>query len=86
MRQTSVNENVGDLPVKSERNFWLICVEMMSSDTSNGFYMRIVIMKHFFIQFHGVGHVIQLLHTIRKRKQESWNVLQCFRNILITLY
>ena len=84
--ETSVNKNVGDLPVKSERNFWLICVEMMGSDTSNGLHMRIVIMKYFFIQLHSVGHVIQLLDTIKKTKQESWNVLQCFRNILITFY
>ena len=84
--ETSVNKNVGDLPVKSERNFWLIRVEMMSSDTSDSFHMRIIIMKHFFIQLHSVGHVIQLLHTIKKTKQDSWNVLQCFRNILITFY
>ena len=86
VNDTSVNNNHGDLPVKSERNFWLIRVEMMSSDTSNGLHMRIVIMKNFFIQFHSVGHVIQLLDTIKKTKRESWNVLQCFRNIPITFY
>ena len=69
--ETPVNKNVGDLPVKSERNFWLIRVEVMSSDTSDGLHMRIVVMKHFFIQFHSVGHVIQLLDTIKKTKQES---------------
>ena len=54
----------------------MISVEMMSSDTSNGLYMRIVIMKHFFVHFHSVGHVIQLLDTIKKTKQESWKALQ----------
>lgn len=63
-----VNEQLRDLPVKSERNFWLIRVEMMSSDTSDGLHMRIVIMKHFFIQFHSVGHVIQLLDTIKSNQ------------------
>ena len=43
---------------------------MMSGDTSNGLHMRVVIMKHFFIQFHSIGHVIQLLDTIKKAKQE----------------
>lgn len=63
-----VNEQLRDLPVKSERNFWLIRVEMMSSDTGDGLHMRIVIMKHFFIQFHSVGHVIQLLDTIKSNQ------------------
>lgn len=63
-----VNGQLRDLPVKSERNFWLIRVEMMSSDTSDGLHMRIVIMKHFFIQFHSVGHVIQLLDTIKSNQ------------------
>lgn len=63
-----VNEQLRDLPVKSERNFWLIRVEMMSGDTSDGLHMRIVIMKHFFIQFHSVGHVIQLLDTIKSNQ------------------
>lgn len=63
-----VNEQLRDSPVKSERNFWLIRVEMMSGDTRNGLHMRIVIMKHFFIQFHSVGHVIQLLDTIKSNQ------------------
>lgn len=63
-----VNEQLRDLPVKSERNFWLIRVEMMSSDTRDRLHMRIVIMKHFFIQFHSVGHVIQLLDTIKSNQ------------------
>ena len=63
-----VNEQLRDLPVKSERNFWLIRVEMMSSDARDGLHMRIVIMKHFFIQFHSVGHVIQLLDTIKSNQ------------------
>lgn len=63
-----VNEQLRDLPVKSERNFWLIRVEMMISDTGDGLHMRIVIMKHFFIQFHSVGHVIQLLDTIKSNQ------------------
>lgn len=63
-----VNEQLRDLPVKSERNFWLIRVEMMSGDTRDSLHMRIVIMKHFFIQFHSVGHVIQLLDTIKSNQ------------------
>ena len=63
-----VNEQWRDLPVKSERNFWLIRVEMMSSDARDGLHMRIVIMKYFFIQFHSVGHVIQLLDTIKSNQ------------------
>lgn len=53
-----VNEQFGDLPVKSERNFWLIRVEMIRSDTGDSLHMRIVIMKHFLIQFYSIGHVI----------------------------
>ena len=45
-------------PVEFEGYLWLVCVEVVSTNTSDGFYMHVVIMKHFLIKGHCILHVI----------------------------
>ena len=53
-----VDQQPVDSPIESERNLWLICVEVVCSYARDGLDVSVVIMQHFFIEFDRIRHVI----------------------------
>ena len=57
------------LPIKSERDFWLVSIEMVSRYASDGFDMSIIKVQYFLVQLNCLCHVIQLLEIVKELKE-----------------
>lgn len=61
--------SMSHLPIKSERDFWLVSIEMVSRYASDGFDMSIIKVQYFLVQLNCLCHVIQLLEIVKELKE-----------------
>ena len=61
--------SMSHLPIKSERDFWLVSIEMVSRYASDGFDMSIIKVQYFLVQLNCLCHVIQLLGIVKELKE-----------------